>query len=431
MQSVNPEKQDPPPSKVSLIFWNFVISVAGLAALLAIPVLMQRQYDRLHRGMEDHVEPAASQVNHALERAYEARLYAFSSYFLLEDTPHFPFKNRSEFYADRITDWRRQSAIEAHMAYCGTDALQFWRSGTASVDRWLQQFGRQYVETGSALDPDEMNRSETLFDRGIHSLRDARAEVIRKQDLLASAGQSVNHRQTILAIPLAAVCLLLATISCWSAVRLYYWSRKQMKTATQLQYAVREIHHRVNNNLQVLSAMLDISTPNSTQESETVSHVSQHVRTIALVENMFDHERGIEAVSGEQMLRDLIVSMPLLADMKVQFHADTAPLTGKEATMIGLIVGETLLNLREHGAKNASICLTLENSSWSLKISDPTLSTTVKDQTAQDGKASRELISTLVRHDLKGNVTFKREGIAGVEIDFPARQIDVKYAPIF
>jgi len=257
--------------------------------------------------------------------------------------------------------------------------------------------------------------------------------VRQRQDLLSTAGQVVNHKQTLLAIPLAAVVLLLATISCWSGVRLYYWSRKQMKTATQLQYAVREIHHRVNNNLQVLSAMLDLSSPGAQPASATgaISHVSQHVRTIALVENMFDHERGVETIPSDQMLRDLVVSMPAFCGMDVQFKADSAPLTGKEATMIGLIVGETLLNLREHGAKKASICLSRENSSWSLKISDPSFPTNEKDMAVQDGKASRELISTLVRHDLKGNVTFKREGRAGVEIDFPARQIDVKYAPSF
>src|SRR5258708_38904060 len=90
-----------------------------------------------------------------------------------------------------------------------------------------------------------------------------------RQNAVATAGQEINHKQTLLAIPLAGVCLVLASLSCWNALRLYYWSRKQMRTAARLQTAVREIHHRVNNNLQILSAMVDISSENGSDPANT------------------------------------------------------------------------------------------------------------------------------------------------------------------
>src|ERR1051325_6291064 len=127
MQPARIEKLEPAPSKVSLIFWNFVISVAGLVALLAIPVVMQHQYDRLHRELEEHVEPANHQVDYALQRAYEARNYALSSYFSLADTPHDGFTSPAAYYADWIADWSKQAQNEAHMAFCGPAALRSWR----------------------------------------------------------------------------------------------------------------------------------------------------------------------------------------------------------------------------------------------------------------------------------------------------------------
>src|SRR5258708_15610047 len=100
-----------------------------------------------------------------------------------------------------------------------------------------------------------------------------------RQNAVATAGQEINHKQTLLAIPLAGVCLLLATLSGWNALRLYYWSRKQMSTAARLQTAVREIHHRVNNNLQILSAMVDLSSQNGEHSAngKTACRIGQHL----------------------------------------------------------------------------------------------------------------------------------------------------------
>src|SRR5258708_104361 len=115
MNSLKIEKLEPPPSKFSLFFWNFVVSVVGLAALLYIPIHMQHDYDRLHLEMNEQVEPAIRQANDSIERAYEARNYAYTCYFLLDGTPFAPFRSRGEYYNNKLNEWRKETAVDSHI----------------------------------------------------------------------------------------------------------------------------------------------------------------------------------------------------------------------------------------------------------------------------------------------------------------------------
>src|SRR5258706_13264041 len=200
MNSLKIEKLEPPPSKFSLFFWNFVVSVLGLAALVYIPIYMQRDYDRLQREMNDQVEPAIRQANHSIERAYEARNYAYTAYFLLDATPFAPFRSRREYYNNKLSEWRKETAVDSHMDYCGNEALRSWHAGTSVIDKWLDSYGRQFVESGTGLDYDEMTSAEKLFTEGARSLRDAREMVFLRQNSVATAGQQINHKQTLLVI---------------------------------------------------------------------------------------------------------------------------------------------------------------------------------------------------------------------------------------
>src|SRR5258708_2181310 len=182
MNSLKIEKLEPPPSKFSLFFWNFVISVAGLAALLYIPVHMQHDYDRLHREMEDKIEPAIHQANHSLERAYDARNYAYTSYFLLDGTPHAPFRSRRDYYNNKFSEWRRETAVDTYIAACGTGALRSWHAGIKSLDRWLNSYGRQFVESGTALDYAERTSAEELFTQGERPLQGASERSFLRQN---------------------------------------------------------------------------------------------------------------------------------------------------------------------------------------------------------------------------------------------------------
>src|SRR5258708_4745873 len=87
-----------PPSSFGILFWNFLLTLSGLAALLALPIFTQREHERYRAVIEDQIEPASRQVNRALDIVYDARNYAFSSYFLLDQTPHPGHRSRRESY---------------------------------------------------------------------------------------------------------------------------------------------------------------------------------------------------------------------------------------------------------------------------------------------------------------------------------------------
>src|SRR5258708_15346711 len=95
----------PSPIHNGLIFWTFFITLAGLAALLALPILLERRLDTYRVEIEDYIEPARHQISRALQFAYDARNYAISAYFLLDEAPFAPYSSRRECYEAKLADW--------------------------------------------------------------------------------------------------------------------------------------------------------------------------------------------------------------------------------------------------------------------------------------------------------------------------------------
>lgn len=141
---------------------------------------------------------------------------------------------------------------------------------------------------------------------------------------------------------------------------------------------IREIHHRVKNNLQTISSLLRLQARRLKSE-EAISAIAESVRrirTIALVHETLSHEAG-EDISFVEIVRPLLrlVEEGLQStDRPVKFNVqgDGGRLPATIATPLSVVILELLQNAVDHGfpegSAGGSVLVTLSHDDKSLEI---------------------------------------------------------------
>ncbi len=173
--------------------------------------------------------------------------------------------------------------------------------------------------------------------------------------------QSARRQQLVLLLGLVLAALL--GLGGWYLLRLKQRSHRELAdinsqisdALAEKDLLLREIHHRVKNNLQVISSLLKLQSQHlSDQEAlDALTEGRNRVQSMALIhQNLYQQEQltAIEAASYVQKLADaLFRSYNTQAD-KVQIQYEVAPilLDVDTAVPIGLILNELISNALKH-----------------------------------------------------------------------------------
>ncbi|MCW3101094.1 MAG: signal transduction histidine kinase [Chthonomonadaceae bacterium] len=216
-----------------------------------------------------------------------------------------------------------------------------------------------------------------------------------------------------------------------------------------LQRAIAETHHRVKNNLQVVSALLEMQmdeTPDAIPRPAIQERLTQ-IKSIALVHDLLarNHAQGQE-VDAMQVLTNLL---PLLAagmqkedtpsPIRLEGEPGSIDLPTKAATGLALVVTELVSNAVKHASPrqersttDAAITVRLTREPYEL------LQLVVEDNgpgfpegfdADADANLGLELVASIVANDLLGEINYGNrtfdtaDGLEGgrVVIVFPAR----------
>jgi two-component sensor histidine kinase len=206
-------------------------------------------------------------------------------------------------------------------------------------------------------------------------------------------------------------------------------TRDLVELNQRLQRAVAETHHRVKNNLQVISALIDMQVLRG-QRTVPISEferLGQHVRTLATIHDILTQRvtSGSESgfISAKEALEKL---MPMIESMtnrrSVHFDIEEVMLPARHSTSVCVLVNELVSNAFKHG----DCCVHVN-----LKVNHPLIRLTVANggpgfppnfDSCISGHTGLELVRNISRWDLKGNVIFESpsEGGARVTVEFPA-----------
>lgn len=142
-----------------------------------------------------------------------------------------------------------------------------------------------------------------------------------------------------------------------------------------------EIHHRVKNNLAVMSSLLRLQSEKSTSEDakDILLKNADRIHSMALIHNSFYTKDNLSSIDFCQFISDLVDEMKksYLRKDEISFAMNLEPITlpVNKAIPGGLIVNEILINAIKHAFKekrngDVNIKLTNDQKSVNLTISD-------------------------------------------------------------
>jgi two-component sensor histidine kinase len=185
---------------------------------------------------------------------------------------------------------------------------------------------------------------------------------------------------------------------------------------------IREIHHRVKNNLQTISSLLRLQGRRlSSPEARTAIEESvRRIRSIALVHETLSHEAGDE-LDFDDIVRPLVrmVEEGLLSpDSPVSFEVqgDAGVLPATMATSLAVVLTELLQNVVDHayppgrGVAGGRVLVRLANDGRHLRVSvtDDGVGLPESFDLASATGLGLSIVRTLVTSELRGEMDMRR-----------------------
>ncbi len=197
---------------------------------------------------------------------------------------------------------------------------------------------------------------------------------------------------------------------------------------------LREIHHRVKNNLQVVSSLLSIQSREITDDKaqQAVNESRNRVHSMALIHQFLYGERNLSSIDMPQYVQQLsqkLFDTYRIDQDRVALHVQVDPilLDVDTAIPVGLILNELITNALKYAFPDVR-----EGNLWiALREKDQVLSLQVRDdgvgfdKPGNDGKTSSFGMKLLNAFKQKLEATFEIAHNEGVCVDYHIRKYKV------
>ena len=202
--------------------------------------------------------------------------------------------------------------------------------------------------------------------------------------------------------------------------------------------AIREVHHRVKNNLQTISSLLRLQARRVSDPAARVPllEAERRIRAIALVHEILARDPGEQIPFDEivpalvQLARDANIGR---RSLDIRTVGDAGELVADVATPLAVVIAELLQNAAEHGfavatADGRAPVVELSFEATGAATHEPALEVTVRDNGSgfpagfdleATGSLGLAIVRDLVRSQLGGTIEFANEGGAVVRLHVP------------
>lgn len=150
---------------------------------------------------------------------------------------------------------------------------------------------------------------------------------------------------------------------------------------------LREVHHRVKNNLQVISSIMNMQARNAESEEATrlIRRLQDRVMALAAIHQHLYLSRKLSAIRADELLQDIVGNLAIISDVdqhgnpvKFSTHFDPIPIIPEQSMPLSLILTEAATNAMKYcgaeddapcwidiafqGREDGSVCLSVVNS---------------------------------------------------------------------
>jgi len=193
---------------------------------------------------------------------------------------------------------------------------------------------------------------------------------------------------------------------------------------------LKEINHRVKNNLQIVSSLLNLGSRDiqDGQAQEMLNESQARIRAMALIHEKLYQSEDLARIDFGEYLQSLTSELRKshgfsVQDIELKLDAGHTFLGVDTAIPCGLIVNEVVSNSFKHAFPSGSggeisIALCLENQKYSLAVRDNGVGFPEDFDIRRSNSLGLKLVNALV-DQLGGTIELNRNGGAEINITFP------------
>ncbi len=202
------------------------------------------------------------------------------------------------------------------------------------------------------------------------------------------------------------------------------------KAVTEKANLLREVHHRVKNNLQIIQSLLNMHERATEQQPEAIMNDCRNrIQTMAMVHDMLYQSKDLARLPFEEYVEDLvarILSLSEFSNVEIDFELmidENLELSLENAFPCGLVIHELVTNSCKHAflpdKQNRLIV--------SMSKSDDEISLTVQDNgpgfpedvhPEQIESIGFEILRSLGEYELDGTIDISSDPMTTVEVTF-------------
>lgn len=211
-------------------------------------------------------------------------------------------------------------------------------------------------------------------------------------------------------------------------------SRRQNQELQIKNALIKEVHHRVKNNLQTIAGLLGMQSRRVKSEEARVvlEETLNRILSIAVIHEFLSYESS-NVINIKEISHRIVGQLQqsiIDPNMSVRFEVvgKAVHLPARQATASSLILNELLQNAIEHGIQTAKeglirVELADENDEITIKVIDSGPGVPSDFQLEQSSSLGLQIVKILVEGDLKGKITLDNDTQSGyglcVTITFP------------
>jgi two-component sensor histidine kinase len=194
---------------------------------------------------------------------------------------------------------------------------------------------------------------------------------------------------------------------------------------------IREIHHRVKNNLQTIASLLRLQGRRLTspEARAALSESERRIRSIAIVHETLSREAG-DVVRFSEIVRPLarlVEETSSSEDLRIRFavDGDAGDLPGEVATPLAVVLNELMQNAVDHafpeGVQDAHVQVVLERKDHHVEVEVRDNGAGLPEQFSLDRSRGLGLsiVQALVTSELAGSIEMRTDGGTSVRVRVP------------
>jgi PAS domain S-box-containing protein len=210
-------------------------------------------------------------------------------------------------------------------------------------------------------------------------------------------------------------------------------AEQQLKASLREKEALlKEIHHRVKNNLQIISSLLSLQSDHITNENamEALRDSQNRVRSMAMIHEQLYSSGDLAKIDFSQYIKDLAAQLfrtysVQARSIEVALDVEPVILEIDRAIPCGMIINELVTNCLKHGFTGRTqgiITVTLHREEAGMirfSVGDDGVGISPEVDIMNAPSLGLKLVRTLT-DQLRGQMAVRREGGTRFEVTFPA-----------